>query len=102
MNLSAILKMFGVKISPEQVKKLEELIPQIPGIVAEVVCKVDAHIAHTDMRLMAIESRLERIEDGIERNNGDDDYIRPAGSGATERALGRGESIGVGAFNGAD
>ena len=95
MNLASILKMFGVKISPEQVKKLEEVIPRIPAIVAEVVCKVDSHIAHTDMRLMAIEARLERIEHGLERNDSDGGIL-PAGTGATEREL---AGIGV---NGAD
>jgi len=100
MNLASILKMFGVKISPEQVKKLEELAPQIPAIVAEVVRKVDAHISHTDMRLSAIEGRLERIEHGIERNDSDGGII-PAGIGATERAL-AGDNNGTGIGLGAD
>jgi hypothetical protein len=88
MNLKSILKMFGVNVRPEHIAAAEELIPRIPSIVSGAVSSINATMKNFDERLARMEAALERLEHG----NGSDDFTRPAGVGATQRGIERGDN----------
>jgi hypothetical protein len=84
MNLGAILKMLGIKIPPETVKQIEDLIPKIPGIVQQGIITINAALRRYDDRLARIErTQLQILEALHERNSNH----HPAGVGANGRAL---------------
>ena len=55
MNLTTILKMLGVKVSPEIVAQLQALIPQIPAKANELISANMAALKSFDERLTKIE-----------------------------------------------
>jgi hypothetical protein len=61
MNLGSILRILGVKMTREQVKQLEEILPQIPAKAGEVVKAVNDSLRNFDERLRGIEARQEEI-----------------------------------------
>jgi hypothetical protein len=92
MNLGGILKMLGIKISPETTAQIEAVIPQIPTIVQQGIATVNGAVQNFDQRLKALEAAsktntellVKILEAQYERNSD----IRPAGVGATQqRAL---------------
>lgn len=95
MNLGLLLKMLGVKVTPEQIAAIEAIIPQIPGKIQQTINVINAALQNFDARLRALEQnqliilkQLEDIRDGGRNNSDDGGDIRPAGIGATERAIG--------------
>ena len=70
MNLATILKMLGVKVSPETVAQLQVLIPQIPTKVNELINANMAAIKSFDSRLQKIENAV--IERRVEVYSGKD------------------------------
>ena len=84
MDLGTILKVLGVKIPPETIKQIEAMAPQIPGRVVQAIAVINSF----DARLARMEEALERIEVYV---GSSDDINRPAGVGATQRALAAGE-----------
>ncbi len=88
--------MFGVQVAPEHIKTAEELIPKLPAVVNGIIGRVNETLGNFDQRLARIEAALERIEDGQRRNDSDSEPTRPAGVGATQRALESGSLNGTG------
>jgi hypothetical protein len=60
MNLGAILKMLGVKISPETLAQIEALIPQVPAKANELISANMAAIKNFDERLRTLEELAEQ------------------------------------------
>jgi len=106
MNLGLLLKMLGVKVTPEQIAAIEAIIPQIPGKIQQTINVVNAALQNFDERLRVLEDRqlkhrewLESrllllefriLEEYARRNDGDNGSdIRPAGIGATQRTIER-------------
>ena len=56
--LSIVLKSFGVTVTPEQVKAVEDLIPQLPAKVNEIVGIFNSALQNFDARLQAVEAQL--------------------------------------------
>ncbi len=94
MNLGLLLKMLGVKVTPEQVAMIEAIIPQVPGKIQQIVTVINGSLHNFDQRLRALEENqralmtvcirlLEVINAGSDSSG---DTALPAGSGATERA----------------
>jgi hypothetical protein len=54
MTLSTILKVLGVKITPEQVAELELVIPQIPSRAAQLINYVNNSVGDVSMKLSGI------------------------------------------------
>lgn len=84
MNLGAILKMLGIKIPPETLKQIEEMIPQVPRIVQQTIATVNFSLKSYDERLKVIEETQLKILEKLDERDSD---TRPAGIGATQRAL---------------
>lgn len=80
MNLGMLLKMLGVKISPEDLAKVEAIIPQIPARAQQLI----AFANNLDARLKSVERKQVEI---LEALHGSDSDTRPAGAGATQRAI---------------
>ena len=106
MNLGLLLKMLGVKVTPEQIAAIEAIIPQIPGKIQQTINVINAALQNFDERLQILEDRQLKHRDWLEnrlmileyrlleeyagRNDGDEGSdIRPAGIGATQRAIER-------------
>jgi hypothetical protein len=103
MNIGTILKVLGVKITPEQVAQLETVLPQIPQRAVEVIRYVNQTAADVAVRLEALErsaemtrsvvngmaETLERIEMRLDT---DDTKVYPAGTGAMQRLLEEGRT----------
>jgi len=91
MNLGGILKMLGVKISPQTTAQIEAVIPQIPSIVQQGIATVNGAVQNFDQRLKALEAasktNTELLLKILEVQNERDSDIRPAGTGATQRSL---------------
>ncbi len=93
MNLGLLLKMLGVKVTPEQVAMIEAIIPQVPGKIQQVVTVINGSLQNFDHRLRALETQeslnaacLVRILEILEHGRNDNDNTLSAGTGATERA----------------
>lgn len=56
-----LLKSAGVNVTLEDMKKLEELIPKIPGIVQDGIAFVNANVAGFDARLKTLEANQAKI-----------------------------------------
>jgi hypothetical protein len=65
MNVSLILKALGIKIPDDALRKIETLIPQIPGRVSQAIEVVNSTIKQADERMSALEASNARI---IEQN----------------------------------
>jgi hypothetical protein len=94
MNLGSVLKMLGVKIEPVVIAKIEAAIPQMPALVNAVVARVntfDERIRFIEIKQAACEDLLLRILREVESGRFEFDGDRPAGIGATQRAI---ESVG--------
>ncbi len=94
MNLGLLLKMLGVKVTPEQVAMIEAIIPQVPGKIQQIVAVVNGSLQNFDMRLRALEENQRalmticiRLLEVINAGSGSSsDTTISAGIGATERA----------------
>jgi len=74
-----LLKSAGVNVTPEDMKKLEELIPKIPGLLQEGIQVINASLKNFDYRLKTLEEnqaimqamlvRLLESKDESERSN---------------------------------
>jgi len=96
MNLSAILKMLGIRVSEEDLEKLQALLPQIPGIVNNVINHINAVTTNFDGRIKNLESyvvlldrkldlilgalRNEQPNTGSNRTNGPDHGTEQSGT----------------------
>ena len=99
MNLGTILKMLGVSVPPDTVKKIEEFIPQVPARANQLIGVVNGTLQNFDARLVKLERMLQLMEaqqreilEVLKKNDPD-----AAGIGHTQLALERGE---LGANNG--
>jgi hypothetical protein len=61
-GLAMMVKAFGIKITDENLRMIEALIPQIPGKVNEFVTVFNAALEDNKKRMTEIEAKLERIE----------------------------------------
>ncbi len=93
MNLGLLLKMLGVKVTPEQIAMIEAIIPQIPGRIQQAVTVINGSLQNFDQRLKAIEEALAAqnalligVMGAINGRQDDGDSAIPAGIGATQRA----------------
>jgi len=90
MNLGMLLKMLGVKISPEDLAKIEATIPQLPKIVQQMITVVngfDERLRLIELSQLTHDKILLRILEGVENARSDSSSdIRAAGIGATELA----------------
>lgn len=100
MNLVKILQMFGVNVKPEHIKAAEELIPKLPGLVEQTVSRIDSGMNNFDQRIKTLETRAEEsrfllaeILQEVRLGRHDDSDTRPAGAGATQLAIERGEPV---------
>ena len=104
INLSTILKVLGVKITPEQVAQLEVAIPQIPQRAVQIIEHVNGMVARMDKRFQDLHNEVIKLRqknefllvsiqdiqttlDVIVVQTLGDDVIRTAGGGATGRLL---------------
>lgn len=104
MNLSTILKLLGIKITPEQIAQLEIVIPQIPARAVEIIKFINQTAASMDARLSAVETRqgmiLQKLDflqagmrdmqdtlDVLVVQTNTDGIMRPAGMGSMGKLL---------------
>jgi hypothetical protein len=103
MNLTAILRVLGVKITPEQIAQLEAIIPQIPARSKAIIEAVNQMIERNDAKMDAIVQQQQAIRakfdfmsqalldiqsclDVIVAQT-NDDVVRSAGAGGTGKLL---------------
>jgi hypothetical protein len=103
MNLTAILRVLGVKITPEQIAQLEVIIPQIPARSKAIIEAVNQMIERNDAKMDAIVQQQQAIRAKFDfmsqalldiQNCLDvivaqtnDDVVRSAGAGGTGKLL---------------
>lgn len=106
MNLASILKMLGIKVPPEHIKAAEELIPKLPALVKGSVDAINSTMGKFDERLKALETeakwqreamlhllaKMNEVSLNGGRNDSDGGDTRPAGIGATQRGVERGDN----------
>jgi len=67
LNLSTIAKMLGVNISPEDIAKVEAIIPQIPGRAVEVINTVNAAVVNYHERMVTLEKAHQQMGEKLDR-----------------------------------
>lgn len=97
LNIATILKVLGVKVTPEQTSQLEVIIPQIPMRAKSIIEAVNAMIERNDAKMTAIlqKQELQNVMlqdmqitlDVIVAQTYEDESIRAAGTGAAGRLL---------------
>src|SRR5271154_358389 len=60
-GLQTILKMLGVEVTEEHVQFVEQLIPQLPGKINEIVQAINGCLINFDGRLKALETHQAEI-----------------------------------------
>ena len=88
MNLSAILKMLGVRITPEQTVMIETIIPQIPAKAMAIIQAVN-DFGERQKRLEENQAEMRRmlftiLEELSGKYSGD---TRPAGIGLVQSSF---------------
>lgn len=81
--------MLGVNVTPEHIKQAEDFIPKFPGLVKQAAASVDSF----DVRLKSLEAIAAEILQEVRLGRHNDSDTRAAGTGATQRAIERGQPI---------
>jgi hypothetical protein len=60
-GLAMMLKAMGINVTPEHVKAIEDLIPQLPGKLNQVVSTINDALKYFDQRLTTLETQHAEI-----------------------------------------
>jgi len=66
-GLTSLLKAFGVRVSDEDLRKVEAIIPRIPQLTTETARKIETTLARVERGFSSIEARLDQMQARLDR-----------------------------------